>query len=227
MEFTVRTHLRASALVLPGHVAVIRALKPGVAASSANASSPASYSPSSERSATSTAVGHIMPFTPHLFAKAASFTRMGTSSRASDVQGVTRSGKAPRIEVSAVFKRLTAARNVQSIIWFLPKIKKLATSYSPRCAGSLPTLTAPGILCSSRNSNCRFNHFSTAADLPRRARGGASVLDNLGAIRAQLPTGAGGSPFALRFRSRRAEQRALAPPLDNLNANSTTIQPLS
>ena len=57
-----------------------------------------------------------------------------------------------------------------------------------------------GILCSSRNSNCRFNHFSTAADLPRRARGGASALDNLGTICAQLPTGAGGSPFALRFR---------------------------
>ena len=66
--------------------------------------------------------------------------------------------------------------------------------------------------------------------MPARG-GGASVLDNLGAIRAQLPTGAGGSPFALRFRSRRAEQRALAmptdgiPPFDNLNANSATIQP--
>ena len=45
--------------------------------------------------------------------------------------------------------------------------KKLATSYSPRYAGSLPTLTDPIIFCSSRNSNCRFNHFSAAALLPR------------------------------------------------------------
>ena len=36
-----------------------------------------------------------------------------------------------------------------------------ATSYSPRYAGPLPPPIAPGILCSSRNSNCRFNHFST------------------------------------------------------------------
>ena len=84
-----------------------------------------------------------------------------------------------------------------------------ATSYSPRYAGPLPPPTAPGILCSSRNSNCRFNHFSTAADLPRRARGGASALDNLGTICAQLLTGAGGSPFALRFRD--ATRRATRP----------------
>ena len=34
----------------------------------------------------------------------------------------------------------------------------------------------------------------------RRARGGACALDNLGTICAQLPTGAGESPFASRFR---------------------------
>ena len=92
------------------------------------------------------------------------------------------------------------------LLYFL---QKLATSYSPRHAGPLPPPTAPGILCSSRNSNCRFNHFSTAADLPRRARWGATDLDNLGAICAQLPTGAGGSPFA--FSQPRTDHRKPQP----------------
>ena len=96
-----------------------------------------------------------------------------------------------------------------------PTTKQKADAYPPTTAG-------------------RSRHRRALCGVQKcRARGGASVLDNLGAICAQLPTGAGGSPFALRFRSQRAEQRALAPPtdgippLDNLNANSTTIQPLS
>ena len=53
----------------------------------------------------------------------------------------------------------------------------------------------------ARSAGSSANHAKRIGRTqPRRARGGACALDNLGTICAQLPTGAGGSPFALRFR---------------------------
>ena len=53
----------------------------------------------------------------------------------------------------------------------------------------------------ARSAGSSANHAKRIGRTqPRRARGGASALDNLGTICAQLPTGAGESPFASRFR---------------------------
>ena len=53
----------------------------------------------------------------------------------------------------------------------------------------------------ARSAGSSANHAKRIGRTqPRRARGGACALDNLGTICAQLPTGAGESPFASRFR---------------------------
>ena len=59
-------------------------------------------------------------------------------------------------------------------------------------------LRCPRLARSAGSSANHAKHIERTQ--PRRARGGASALDNLGTICAQLPTGAGESPFALRFR---------------------------
>ena len=45
-----------------------------------------------------------------------------------------------------------------------------ATSYSPRYAGPLPPPTAPGILCSSRNSIGQFKHCTTISPTIQQPR---------------------------------------------------------
>jgi len=59
-------------------------------------------------------------------------------------------------------------------------------------------LCCPRLARSAESSANHAKHIGRTQ--PRRARGGASALDNLGTICAQLPTGAGGSPLASRFR---------------------------
>jgi len=94
---TFLTRATASALVLPGQIAVRRALNsaPDFTARSARAWSPASYSPVLSSAPTSPAVGQMMPPTPALSRNSASLTSTGTSSSAFSVQGVTSSGKGP------------------------------------------------------------------------------------------------------------------------------------
>ena len=96
-----------------------------------------------------------------------------------------------------------------------------------------PTATQPQFKLNhkKRSAGSSANHAKRIGRTqPRRARGGASALDNLGSICAQLPTGAGGSPSALRLRG--ATRKATRPCAAHgrtsaqLSATSTPIQPL-